>query len=94
MPQMVEWYSKILLSFGMEMGCLPKAHSLAPQSGFERPRDDYNHHFDEEHLDLAHYDFLVPQRYLHSLQPKTVTSSFQAYTFGDTSSGTKLPRQR
>ena len=43
MPHMVEWYRKILLSFGMEMGRLPKACSSAPRRAFQRPRGDYNH---------------------------------------------------
>ena len=48
MPHMVDWYRKILLSFGMEMGRLPKARSSAPRKAFKRPRDDYDHLFDEE----------------------------------------------
>ena len=60
MPHMVEWYRKILLSFGMEMGRLPKACSSAPRRAFKRPRDNYHHLYDEEDSDDARYNSLVP----------------------------------
>ena len=60
MPHMVEWFCKILLSFGMEMGRLPKARSSIPQKAPKRPRDTGDHLFDEEDSDDARYDSLVP----------------------------------
>ena len=83
MARMVEWYRKILLSFGMEKGCLPKARSSVPPKAAKRPWDNYDHLFDEEDSDDARYDSLVPQRYLHSLQPKAGTSSLEVCTFHD-----------
>ena len=80
---MVEWYRKILLSFGMEKGPLPKAHSSVPQKASKRPRDDYGHLFDAEDSDDARYDSLVHQRYLHSLQPRAGTSPLEQNTFRD-----------
>ena len=52
MPHMGEWYRKVLLSFGMEMGWLPGACSSAPRKAPKRPR--------EEDSDDARYDSLVP----------------------------------
>ena len=80
MRHMVEWYHKILPSFGMEMGRLPKACSSAPWKAPKRPRDDYGHLYDDEDSDDTRYDSLVTQRYLCSLQPKAGTSSLDANT--------------
>ena len=60
MPHMVEWYRKMLLSFGMEIGRLPKGRSSVPQKAPKRPRDNCDHLFDEEDSDDARYDSLVP----------------------------------
>ena len=81
MPHMVEWYRKILLSIGMEMGRLPKARSSVVKKAFKRPRDDYDHLFDKEDSDDARYDSLAPPRYLHLHQPKASTSPSEANTF-------------
>ena len=61
MPQMVEWYRKTLLSFGMETRRLPKARSSAPRKARKRPRDECDHLYDKEDSDDARYDSLVPQ---------------------------------
>ena len=83
MPHMVEWYRNILLSFGMEMGRLPKARSSVPQMAPKRPRDDYDHLFDEKDSDDARDDSLGPHHYLHSLQLKADTSLLEANMFRD-----------
>ena len=80
MTHLVESYNKILLSFGMEMGRLPRARSSAPRKASKRLRDEYDRLYEEQDSDDAHYHSLVPQRYLHSFQPKAGTSSLEANT--------------
>ena len=79
----------------MEMGRLPKACSSAPWRAFKRPRDDYDHLYEEEDSDDACYDSLVPPRYSHSLQPNAGTSSLEANTFrnGQRVAPDRLPKR-
>ena len=65
------------------MGRLPKARSSVPQKAPKRPGDDSGHLFNEEDWDNARYDSVLPQQYLHSIQPKEGTSPLEANAFDD-----------
>ena len=83
MPRMEDWCRKILLTFGTEMGHLPKVCYSVPQKAPKHPRDTYDHLLNEEDSDNAHYDSFVPQRNLHFLQLEAGTSPVGGNTFQD-----------
>ena len=74
---MVEKYRKILLSFGMEMGRLPRAGQSIGRKAPKRPHDDLESLFDDEDSDDCRFESLVPHQYLQSLRPKSGTSPVQ-----------------
>ena len=77
LPHMVEKYRKILLSFGMEMGRLPRAGQSIGRKAPKRAHDDLESLFDDEDSDDCRFESLVPHQYLQSLRPKSGTSPVQ-----------------
>ena len=74
---MVEKYRKILLSFGMEMGRLPRVGQWTGRKAPKRAHDDLESPFDDEDSDDCRFESLVPHQYLQSLRPKSSTSPVQ-----------------
>ena len=77
LSHMVEKYRKILLTFGMEMGRLPRADQSASRKAPKRTHNDLKSLFDDEDSDDCRFESLVPHNYLQSLRPKTGTSPVQ-----------------
>ena len=73
-PHMVEKYRKILLSFGMEMGRLPRANQPKGQKAPKRTHSGLESLFDDEDSDDSRFESLVPHKYLQPLRPKASTS--------------------
>ena len=63
---MVEKYHKILLSFGMETGCLPHANQSVGRKAPKWAHDDLESLFDDEDSDGGRFESLVPKKYLQS----------------------------
>ena len=62
LPRMVEKYREILLSFGVEMGRLPRAGQLAGRKAPKRAHDDLKSLFDDEDSDDCRFELLVPHQ--------------------------------
>ena len=74
---MVEKYRQLLLSFGMEIGHLPRAGQSTSRKAPKSAHDDLESLFDDEESDDCRFELLVPYQYLQSLRPKTGTSAVQ-----------------
>ena len=77
LPHMVEKYRKILLSFGIEMGRLPRTTQAMGGKAPERSHSDIESLFDDEDSDDCRFESLLPHQYLQSLRPKAGTSLVQ-----------------
>ena len=74
---MVEKYRKILLSFVMERGRLPRAGQSIGRKAPKQTHDELESLFDDEDSDDCRFESLVPHQYLQSLRPKSCTSPVQ-----------------
>ena len=77
LPHMVDKYRKILLSFGMEMGRLPRTTQATGRKAPKRSHGDVESLFDDEDSDDCRFESLVPHQYLQSLRPRAGTSPVQ-----------------
>ena len=75
LPFFVECYHKILLSFSMEMVCVPKAHHTLPHTVLKRQFINSSLVFDEEDSDNTWSKWPVPRQYLQPPRPKAATST-------------------
>ena len=64
LPHMVEKYFKIFLSFGMEMGSLPRATQPTGRKAPKRSYDDLESLFDDEDSRDCRFESLMPRKYL------------------------------
>ena len=64
LPHMVERYRKILLSFGMEIGRLPRTTQPTCQKAPKRSYNNIESLFDDEDFDDCRFESLVPHKYL------------------------------